>query len=240
MRPMPLTMSWGDLALRLVLTVIAGALIGLNRDEHGRPAGLRTTLLVCVAASVAMIEANVLLPTAGRTADSFITLDLMRLPLGILSGIGFIGAGAILRRPNLVLGVTTAATLWIVTVIGLCFGGGQFILGILATAIAFIVLWGLKLIEAYIRQDRRAVLVLAVEANGPSTADLAGHLHEAGFRVAGQSITYSDQATRRETHFDVRWRGLRDETHPPDFLVEFARLPGVRTLRWTPQGIAAT
>jgi putative Mg2+ transporter-C (MgtC) family protein len=108
---MPLVVGWNDLALRLLLTVVASALIGLNRDEHGRPAGLRTTLLVCLAASVAMIQTNLLLPTSGKPSDSFITLDLMRLPLGILSGMGFLGAGVIVRRSDLVLGVTTAATL---------------------------------------------------------------------------------------------------------------------------------
>lgn len=240
MRPMPLTVSWGDLALRLILTVIAGALIGLNRDEHGRPAGLRTTLLVCLAASVAMLQANILLPTADKPPGSFITMDLMRLPLGILSGIGFIGAGAILRRPNMVMGVTTAATLWMVTVIGLCFGGGQFILGILATAIAFAVLHVLKRLEAYIRQDRRASLVLIAEAHGPTTEDLASCLHAAGMHIAGQSVTYTEQARCREMRYDIRWRGLRGETRPPGFLAEFSTRPGVRTLKWTPQGIMAT
>lgn len=240
MRAMPLTVSWGDLALRLILTVIAGALIGLNRDEHGRPAGLRTTLLVCLAASVAMLQTNILLPTADKPPGSFITMDLMRLPLGILSGIGFIGAGAILRRPNLVIGVTTAATLWMVTVIGLCFGGGQFILGILATAIALAVLHALKRLEMHIRQDRRASLVLVVEAEGPTFEDLAGHLHAAGMWIAGQSVTYSEQARWRETHYDVRWRGLRGHHHPPGFLAEFAARPGVRRLQWSPQGNLAT
>jgi putative Mg2+ transporter-C (MgtC) family protein len=71
------------------------------------PAGLRTTLLVCLAASVAMIQTNLLLMTVGKTQDSFVVMDIMRLPLGILSGMGFIGAGAIVRRDNIVLGVTT-------------------------------------------------------------------------------------------------------------------------------------
>src|SRR5215470_7526905 len=97
------------------------------------PPGLRTTLLVCLAASVAMIEANLLLPLTGKPSDSFVQLDVMRLPLGILSGMGFLRAGAIIRRPDLVMGVTTAATLWMVTVVGLCFGGGQFVLGACAT-----------------------------------------------------------------------------------------------------------
>ena len=126
---MPLTLQWDDIALRLVLTVIAGTLVGINRSEHGQAAGLRTTILVCLAASVAMIQMNLLMPTAGKTPESFATLDLMRLPLGILTGMGFIGGGAILRRGNMVQGVTTAATLWLVTVIGLCLGGGQLALG---------------------------------------------------------------------------------------------------------------
>ena len=122
---MPLSLTWSEIALRLGLAVLAGAAVGLDRGEHGRPAGLRTNLLVCLAAAVAMLLANLLLPTSGKTSSSFAVLDLMRLPLGILTGMGFIGAGAILRRDGLVLGVTTAATLWLVTVIGLCFGAGR-------------------------------------------------------------------------------------------------------------------
>ena len=93
---MPVTIAWSDVALRLVLTVVAGTLIGINRTEHGRPAGLRTTLLVCLAASISMIQANLLMNSVGKAHDSFVVLDLMRLPLGILTGVGFIGAGAIL------------------------------------------------------------------------------------------------------------------------------------------------
>ena len=71
----------------------------------------------------------------------------MRLPLGILSDMGFIGAGAIVRRDNLVRGVTTAATLWFAAVMGLCFGGGQLSLGLAALALAIFVLWPLKWVE---------------------------------------------------------------------------------------------
>jgi putative Mg2+ transporter-C (MgtC) family protein len=126
---MPVHPEWPDIALRLLCTIVAGFVIGFDRGEHGRPAGLRTSMLVALAARVAMIQANLLMPTNGKAPDSFVVLDLMRLPLGILSGMGFIGAGAIVRRDNIVLGVTTAATLWFITVIGLCFGGGQLLLG---------------------------------------------------------------------------------------------------------------
>jgi putative Mg2+ transporter-C (MgtC) family protein len=108
-------LDWGDLLLRLALTVAAGSLIGANRGERVKPAGLRTTVVVCLAASIAMLLANLLLGTTGKTPDSYVQLDMMRLPLGTLTGVGFIGAGTILRREDLVIGVTRAATLWLPT-----------------------------------------------------------------------------------------------------------------------------
>jgi putative Mg2+ transporter-C (MgtC) family protein len=122
---MPVPITWFEIAIRLLCAIAAGVLIGSNRSEHGHAAGLRTSLLVCLAACIAMIQVNVLLPPAGRAFNSFVMNDLMRLPLGILSGMGFIGAGAIVRRDNLVIGVTTAATLWFLTVLGLASEGDK-------------------------------------------------------------------------------------------------------------------
>jgi putative Mg2+ transporter-C (MgtC) family protein len=98
---MPAELHWTDAALRLALAVLAGAVIGYDRSERGKASGMRTTVLVCLAASVAMIEVNLLLPLAGRKPDSFVMNDLMRFPLGILTGVGFIGGGTILRRDDI-------------------------------------------------------------------------------------------------------------------------------------------
>ncbi|OZI35043.1 ATPase [Bordetella genomosp. 10] len=157
---MPLTPTWPDIALRLLLTMLAGAVIGFNREARGHAAGLRTTMLVCLTAAVAMLQANILLPLSGKTPSSFAVMDLMRLPLGILTGVGFIGGGAILRKGDLVTGVTTAATLWVVTVIGLCFGGGQWLLGICATVLAVLTLWMLKRVDLSIPHERWARVTL--------------------------------------------------------------------------------
>jgi putative Mg2+ transporter-C (MgtC) family protein len=159
---MPLNIGWGEIALRLALTVVAGILIGINRSEHGHAAGLRTTLLVCLAASLSMLQVNLLLPMTGKTSSSFAVMDLMRLPLGILSGMGFIGAGAIVRKDNFVHGLTTAATLWFVTVLGLCFGGGQLALGLVGLALGVLVLEVLKRVEYQLREDRHAVLSVII------------------------------------------------------------------------------
>src|SRR5882757_8366020 len=96
---MTLDLGWQEIALRLLLACVASLAIGYNRDEHGRPAGMRTVMLVTLTA---MLEVNLLLPMTGKVSDSFIQLDLMRLPLGILSGIGFIGAGAIIKKDSAV------------------------------------------------------------------------------------------------------------------------------------------
>src|SRR5262249_45240292 len=157
---MPIFVTWSEIGLRLACAFVSGAVVGLNRSEHGRTAGLRTSILVCLAACVAMIQVNLLLPLSGRAPDSFVMNDLMRLPLGILSGMGFIGAGAILHRGNLVVGVTTAATLWFLTVIGLCFGGGQIGLGSVGAVLVIVVLAGLRMLEDHLKQDRQGRLIV--------------------------------------------------------------------------------
>lgn len=159
---MALYPTWPDIVLRIVLTMLAGVVIGFNREERGRAAGFRTTILVGLAASVAMIQANLLLPVSGKTPSSFAVLDLMRLPLGILTGVGFIGGGAILKKGRLVTGVTTAATLWVTTVIGLCIGGGQIALGMVATLLTVATLWALKWVDWSIPRWRTALI--SVEA----------------------------------------------------------------------------
>jgi putative Mg2+ transporter-C (MgtC) family protein len=230
---MPTTLAWQDIAIRLAFTVGAGTLIGINRGDRARPAGLRTTLLVCVAASVAMLQANLLMATLGKTSGSFVTLDLMRLPLGILCGVGFIGAGTILRRGNKVVGVTTAATLWFVTVMGLCFGGGQIGLGLATLGLGLTVLWGFKWIENKCKQQRAAKFSLTIGAEGPTDEQIAGAVAAENYRIAATSVSYANSA-EREINFSVHWRGYSSESNPPEFVKLLAGQPGIIRLVWKP------
>jgi len=163
---MPISLTWQQIAVRIALALVASFLIGYDRDEHGKTAGIRTTMLVCLAATLAMLQANLLMNSTGKASSSFVVLDLMRLPLGILSGIGFIGAGAILRKDGLVHGLTTAATLWFITVLGLLFGGGQLILGVVSTALAFFILWALKQLEHRMTVRQSGTLYLELKETG--------------------------------------------------------------------------
>jgi len=232
MSGMPLNIGWDDIALRLALTLIAGLLIGYNRSEHGKAAGLRTTVLVCLAASIAMIQVNLLLPTAGRATDSFVMNDLMRLPLGILTGVGFIGGGAILRRDNIIVGVTTAATLWYVTVIGLCLGGGQIGLGIAATAIGLAALSALHWIEAWLRRERRASLTVEIEGGALNEGAIRNMLQAAGLRIGGLEVSLLDAGARRTFIFDVHEFSRPDDNQVPPVCAALANETGVRRIDW--------
>jgi putative Mg2+ transporter-C (MgtC) family protein len=229
---MPLTLAWQEIALRLALSIAAGAVIGLDRSEHGRPAGLRTTLLVSLAAAVAMIQTNLLLGTRGRVADSFVSLDLMRLPLGILTGMGFIGGGAILRRDSLVIGVTTAATLWFATVIGLCFGGGQIGLGLASFALGVLVLSGLRWVDYRVKQDQYGTLHLTTESDDPMQEAIRATIQKAGYKISLSSVAYVNQTQRRELEFRLQWRGLPQIADVPSFLKDLMSDPHIVAAQW--------
>jgi putative Mg2+ transporter-C (MgtC) family protein len=200
---MSLQLTWSDILLRLALTFVAGAIIGLNRETQGHAAGLRTTVLVALAAAVAMIQANLLLPVDGKTPASFAVLDLMRLPLGILTGVGFIGGGAILKRGGSVAGVTTAATLWIVTVIGLCFGGGQIGLGVAATLLSIATLFGMKWIDLHIPRRREGYLTI-MTGTGATAPDLSRLLSSVKCRIRFVGQRTAD-LHRTEYQYVLHW-----------------------------------
>ena len=229
---MALEIHWQQIALRLVLTVIAGGLLGMERSRTGLAAGLGTTLLVTLAASIAMIQMNLLIQTNGKPQDSYVVMDLMRLPLGILTGVGFIGAGAIVRKNELVLGITTAATLWFATVVGLCLGGGQLILGSVSTGIGFFVLWGLRWFENRVEHYQMAQLRVNIGSDGITSQELRHRLEAEKFRIRSLSVTHFVSEGRQQFLLEVRWPSVRGNADVPSVLAELERLPSLIELEW--------
>lgn len=230
---MPLHITPTQIAVRLLLATVASLLLGLNRDEHGRPAGMRTTMLVTLAATLAMLQVNILLPLDGKAHDNFNTLDLMRLPLGILSGIGFIGAGTILKKENTAIGVTTAATLWYSTILGLLFGGGQIYLGIAATVLAAGILIGLRPIETWIRRRHVGVLTVTFGEGGPSEAEVSRIIESCHCRLNGWAAEYDSPTHLAQIRAEITWHAPnRDDVHSPVGLDTLRTVPGVIAYRW--------
>lgn len=135
--------SFLEILSRLVLTVILGGIIGYERESENRPAGFRTHILVCMGAAIVMITSEFMYKEFGAHID----IDLSRMGAQVVSGIGFLGAGTIIREGFNVKGLTTAASLWAVSCVGLAVGIGFYVGAITATALIYITLIVLKKIE---------------------------------------------------------------------------------------------
>jgi putative Mg2+ transporter-C (MgtC) family protein len=230
---MPLSPSWTDIAIRLTLTMLAGAIIGFNRGARGHAAGFRTTILVGLAASVAMIQANILLPLGGKTPDSFSVMDLMRLPLGILTGVGFIGAGTIVKKGDLVTGVTTAATLWLMTVIGLCLGGGQLVLGVVTTVLAVITLWLLRWVDVIIPREHRARVVVTCLPGWSVPDDVPRLLRPMKCQARFQELRLLPDSQNADYTFELAWRRPERMTPPADVMAALEQRYEIKSFELT-------
>jgi len=235
---MPLVLSWPDILVRLGLAVAAGVAVGFNREERSQAAGLRTTVLVCLAAALMMVLANALLNTTGKDQTKFAQIDVLRLPLGVLSGIGFIGGGAIVRRGDIVTGVTTAATIWFMTCVGLCLGAGELALGAGATVLALVVLWALKWADLKIPRKFHATLTVCAQRSGLPEADLRRELQGSGHRIMAWGIAYADGGQSYEARAELEWRGRDDDRgREPEFVKAIAERPAVLRADWAPKPV---
>lgn len=132
----------------ILLAVALGAAIGLERQLSGKPAGLRTNILICLGSAVFTIISKSA-EVGAEPASSF-----MRIAAQIVTGVGFIGAGAIIRDRSGVHGLTTAATIWLVASIGMACGAALYSLAVTSTIIAIVVLIGLIKLEEFLEQSR--------------------------------------------------------------------------------------
>ncbi len=137
-----------EIFLRVASALLAGGLIGFERERKGKPAGFVTNVLVCVgAASIAIIQSLIVRDTL--IYDYPVKSDPGRLIAQVVSGVGFLGAGAILHEKGSVKGITTAATIWVVAAIGIAFGMGYYLLGSIVTVTVYFSIMILKKIELY-------------------------------------------------------------------------------------------
>jgi putative Mg2+ transporter-C (MgtC) family protein len=133
--------------LKLVLAAILGGIIGIEREMRDKPAGLRTNILICVGSTLFMsISAQVAALLGG---------DPTRMAAQIISGIGFLGAGVVLHSHGFVMGLTTAATIWVVAGVGMALGSGMYLVAVFTTAMSLMTLYALSFIEDKV-QGRKA------------------------------------------------------------------------------------
>ena len=200
--------SPAEILLRLLLAIALGGVIGYDRERRSSTAGLRTHMLVCLGAALGMIVSAFGFADVLRHPD--IVLDPSRIAAGVISGIGFLGAGAILflRREEVVRGLTTAAGLWTVAAIGLAAGAGMYVASLLATAIAWAILSVLKLVERRLfAGGRRRRIRLQTVPGALRLAELESDVAAERLQLMQLSVRHHDEADEIELLFN---RGVSD------------------------------
>ncbi len=181
---------WGNLILSIIailLTVLLTGLVGFEREKRGRSAGLRTHLLVGVGSAVIMIISIYGFPS---TADGH--RDVARLAAGVLTGVGFLGAGAIIHDHGSIKGLTTAGTIWLVMAIGLACGSFNFLIAILVTAVVMLVLTVFRKIETKLNKNSPILLVVS-ETSVPVLAIVLKYAKENKLLVSDVSTELLDE-----------------------------------------------
>ena len=221
-------LHWAEVLLRVVLAGVLGGAIGAEREIREREAGLRTHMLVAVGAALFTIVSAYAWSDFTFSQRSGITFDPTRIAAQIVTGIGFLGAGAIIRQGLSVRGLTTAASLWVVAAIGMASGAGYYSAAVITTAIVLISLWPLRIVAFRIfERIRPGELRLEVELKGgESPSVLLDALEAKG--VAVRAFELEDARDRRRVVLDVRITDGRFET----VTAELMRLDPVLGVRW--------
>lgn len=155
-----------SVAIKLLLAIVAGGLIGMERSFHGRPTGFRTHSLICLACA-ASVQLVILLPLwmSGAPEDFFRT-DATRIMQAIIQGLGFLGAGVIFREGLTIRGLTTSASIWITAPIGMLFGVGFFYIGAICTVATIVILTLFRKIEGVIHTRTFAHCMVSFDRDG--------------------------------------------------------------------------
>lgn len=145
-------MNIANITLRLLLAIVLGGIIGLERETSHKPAGLRTNILICVSSAMMMILARLF---GGQGASG---QEAMRVAAGVITGVGFLGAGAIIQSRGAVHGLTTASVIWAVAGLGLVIGSGYYLIAVIFAVMVVLILVFLRKIDQLLikRAEKKA------------------------------------------------------------------------------------
>ncbi len=181
------TVDTQTVIMRMCVSLVLGAAVGVERQTRRRDAGMRTFTLICLGSTLAMLI-SIWIP---QTFPDFLNGDPGRIAAQVLSGIGFLGAGAIIQSKGSVHGLTTAACIWAVAVIGLAVGAGMYIGAALATAILIIVLISLEKLEKRMYLDGvNKILTLTCNTSDPDLRGLRLILESHYVFIVSSSFDY--------------------------------------------------
>jgi putative Mg2+ transporter-C (MgtC) family protein len=199
--------------IRLLMASVLGALIGLERDIHGRAAGLRTNLLVSLGSALFMVlSESIALLHAESGGDSLLRADPGRIAANVITGIGFLGAGAIIKYGFSIRGLTTAACLWVTAGIGMSSGAGFYELSIITTIIALFSLIVLNRFERLYAKDSYRTLEITT-SNDTDLSRLTEVVERKNISIVYLDKERNYEQQRMLVKFTIRlnYRGVTDK-----------------------------
>jgi putative Mg2+ transporter-C (MgtC) family protein len=218
--------TW-EILVRLAVAAALGGVIGIERELREREAGFRTHMLVSVGAALFTLVSAYAWTDFAFSQASGVTFDPTRIAAQIVTGIGFIGAGAIIRQGLSVRGLTTAATLWMVAAIGMACGAGFYWAAVIATAIALVGLGPLRFVSRrMLDRPHRRELEVELERNA-SAAPVLAALEQLGVDIASFSITAHGNGRRMACAVE-----LPHDRDSADVLLRVGELGEVAGVRW--------
>ena len=224
-------LTWLEILLRVVLAAGLGGAIGLERELREREAGLRTHMLVSVGAALFTLVSAFAWTDWQFSNASGVVFDPTRIAAQIVTGIGFLGAGAIIRQGLSIRGLTTAATLWVVAAIGMATGAGFYTAAVITTVLVLFSLWPLRILayrlsERFRPEEGRLALELA---SGATTVSVLQAVEDAGAEV--RSLEFGEEGDVRRVDMRVKVESGRRAAELVDAL---SRTRQVKGARWNP------
>jgi putative Mg2+ transporter-C (MgtC) family protein len=219
--------SYWELTLRILFALVVGGLIGLEREYGQHSAGFRTHILVCLGSALIMLLS--IYGFSDFVNEANVRADPARLAAQVISGIGFLGAGTILRNGNSISGLTTAASLWVVAALGLAIGAGFYYGALLTAVLVLICLFVLnKLEKSFSGKRRMADMTVILQENGGVIQNVIGIMSPLGAKVAGVSSELDAGSPGGPIiRLDLKVKNMQLEKHPA-IIGELRLIPGVR------------
>jgi len=217
-------LSTTEMILRLALACLLGALIGLERESLNRPAGLRTYTLVCVGSALAMIVSLDMYYQYHNTVNA----DPGRIAAQVVSGIGFLGAGTIMREGATVRGLTTAAGLWVVACVGLAVGAGLYAAAIITAAlILFVLIYFFRFEQRITGMREYKAFVMVVDDRPGQIGRIGSVLGDLGVSIKNINLNHLDDEDGLEVEVMLF---LPTSIHPSDVIESLTNIAGMRSV----------
>jgi putative Mg2+ transporter-C (MgtC) family protein len=223
-----------EISLRLVIALTFGGLVGLERSYHGRPAGFRTHTLVCLAASVLMLVTVYESQWFAARGMERVTVDPTRMAQGIMTGIGFLGAGVIMKEGLSVRGLTTAASIWITSAIGILVGIGFYFPAAMTVTLALGTLSLFRWLESKIQSLQYALFILKfARGSTMSETELRTLVTGLAFTIANLQYRLVDEGKNFEYRMMIRTQNADNLRRLSDALMN---MPAILEFRISPTG----